>query len=113
MLSKSNRLSKKNFNIAFKKRGRFVKLSFLTFKITESSQDVVRFGISCGTKISKKAVVRNKIKRRLSESLRLNLNKIKKGYDILVMPSPEIVKKTYQEINQSILIFLKQSDLLN
>ncbi|TRZ83504.1 ribonuclease P protein component [bacterium] len=113
MLSKNNRLSKKDFEIAFKKRGKFVKLSFLTFKITENHQNIIRFGISCGTKISKKAVARNKIKRRLNESLRLNLGKIKKGYDILVMPSPEIVKKTYQEINQSILIFFKQSDLLN
>jgi len=113
MLPKNNRLSKKDFEIAFKKKGKFVRLEFLTFKITENSQDIIRFGISCGTKISKKAVVRNKIKRRLNESLRLNLGKINKGYDILVVPNSEIVKKTYQEINQLILTFFKQSDLLN
>ncbi len=113
MLSKNNRLSKKDFEIAFKKKGKFVRLGFLTFKITENSQNIIRFGISCGTKISKKAVMRNKVKRRLNESLRLNLNKVSRGYDILIMPSPEIVKKNYQEIDQLILMFFKQSGLLN
>jgi len=113
MLTKNKRLSKKDFEIAFKKRGKFIKLDFLTFKITENSLNTTRFGISCGIKISKKAVERNKIKRRLNESLRLNLNKIKKGYDILIMPNSEIIEKTYKEIDQSILIFFKRSDLLN
>ena len=110
-LPKKYRLSKKDFESAFKKKGIFVKLDFLSFKIVKSSLDLTRFGISCGTKISKKAVVRNKIKRRLSEALRLKIPDIKTGYDILVMPTADIIKKTYQEVDQLIIKLLKKSKL--
>ena len=112
-LPKKYRLSKKDFEAAFKKKGRFIEIDFLKAKILKNNLNISRFGISCGTKISKKAVLRNKIKRRLNESLRLKLDKIKKGYDILVILTPKIVEKTYQEIDQAILKLLKQSNLLN
>lgn len=50
------------------------------------------FGFIISTKISKKAVVRNRIKRIMSEVVRKNLKKIKNGYDVLFLIKPSIVK---------------------
>ncbi len=112
MLPKKYRLSKKEFETAFKKRSSYFKSGFLSAKVSENHLNITRFGISCGLKISKKAVVRNKIKRRLNESLRLVLPEIKKGYDIIIIPTPESVQKTYQEINSCVLGLLTKSNLI-
>ena len=111
MLSKKYRLSKKEFNIAFKKRGQFFRKDFLKLKVVENNLNFARFGISCGIRISKKAVVRNLIKRRLSEALRTNLEKFQFGYDIIVMPEPVVLEKSYQEIEDLLLRILKEISL--
>jgi ribonuclease P protein component len=99
MLPGKYRLSKKDFEKALRTKGIYVRADFLKCKIIKNYLDLTRFGISCGVKISKKATIRNLIKRRINESLRLNLNSIKKGVDILVMPDPCIIDKKYKEID--------------
>ncbi len=75
MLGKENRLRrKKDFEEIFKK-GRSFKESFLVLKILKNNLKVSRFGFVVSQKVSKKAVVRNKIKRRLREIVGLNIKK--------------------------------------
>lgn len=71
-----------------------------------------RFGFIVGSNISKKAVSRNLIKRRLRTVIEKNLPIIKKGFDIIVITRPQIIEKNYQEIEQDILGALKQLKLL-
>jgi len=113
MLSKKYRLSKKDFETAFRKKGGYFQVDFLKAKIISNNLGITRFGISCGTQISKKAVLRNKIKRRINESLRLGSEKIKTGYDVLIMPSPQIIEKTYQDIDQTIFVLLNKANLIS
>lgn len=69
-----------------------------------------RFGFIISTKISKKAVVRNRIKRIMSDVIRMNLDSIKSGYDILFLIKPSILrsekekleKETYEAITKNI-----------
>ncbi len=51
-----------------------------------------RFGFGISKKVSKKATIRNKLKRRLRELVKMRLPKVKKGIDgaIIVMPGFEI-----------------------
>ncbi|MEK7100328.1 MAG: ribonuclease P protein component [Patescibacteria group bacterium] len=51
-----------------------------------------RFGFIISTKISKKAVIRNRIKRIMSEIVRINLDKLKNGYDVLFLIKHQAVK---------------------
>lgn len=51
-----------------------------------------RFGFIISTKISKKAVIRNRIKRLMSEVIRQNIDKLEKGYDVLFLIKPSILK---------------------
>jgi len=91
MLSKINRLKKdKDFETAFK-QGKGFKQGFLYLKIRKNNLDASRFGFVISKKFSKKAVIRNKTKRRLSEIIKKRLPEIKKGMDaiIVVMPGAE------------------------
>lgn len=83
---------KKDFNKAYKGKTIAGKLIFL--KAQKNNLDVSRFGFVVSSKISKKAVIRNKIKRRLREVVK----DFKKGFDIIIIVKPEIINKTYQEI---------------
>jgi ribonuclease P protein component len=111
MLSKKNRLIReKDFN-KIHKFGKFYGEVFLAIKILENNSDISRFGFLVGTKISKKAVKRNLVKRRLRESVRLKLDQIKPGYDVVFLTKPEIVEKSYDEIDKTVENVFKKSNL--
>jgi ribonuclease P protein component len=70
MLLKENRLKKKkDFERVFS-QGRNLKGDFLFFKTINNKLEDNRIGFIVSKKVSKKAVERNKIKRRLREILR-------------------------------------------
>jgi len=56
-------------------------------------------------------VVRNKIKRQIREIIRLNLLKFNNAYNYIIIPKPESVKLTYQELNSSLLELLTKYKL--
>lgn len=113
MLPKKNRLIKeKDFN-KIHRFGNFVGDFFLAVKFLENRLGHSRFGFLVGTKISKKAVERNQIKRRLRESIHSKLDKIKPGYDFVVFTKPEIVEKSYSEIDKAISNVLSKSNLID
>lgn len=56
------------------------------------------FGFIISTKISKKAVIRNRIKRIMSETVRVNLDKLKNGFDILFLIKHQAVKISREEL---------------
>lgn len=79
MLSGDNRLKKKkDFEYVFKK-GKGFKEDFLFVKLVKNNLKITRFGFVVGYKVSKKAVLRNKVKRRLRETVKAELPKIRKG----------------------------------
>jgi len=112
MLSLVNRLRQEKDFARVHHTGRFFGQQFLAVKVVANNLDASRFGFLVGIKVSKKAVVRNKVKRRLREIVRLKLDKIKPGYDIVVMVKPEIAEKDYQEIDVAISGALEKAGLL-
>jgi ribonuclease P protein component len=108
VLPKKNRLKKKkDFENIFRK-GKSVKEDFLSFKWKLNGLKVSRFGFIVSQKISKKATVRNKIKRRLRELLKLNLLHLKKGIDGIFIACPGLEKKIFYDMETSIKnIFIK------
>lgn len=100
MLSKKYRLTKtKDFENIFK-RGKFFAEEFISLKAAKNNLEISRFGFIVGKKASKKAVKRNRVKRQMREIVRLRLNKIKIGFDIIIMVRPEIVGKDYGKIER-------------
>jgi ribonuclease P protein component, eubacterial len=84
MLSIKNRLIKReDFSKAYQK-GNFFAGENIAIKATRNKLPETRVGFSVGKKFFKKAVARNKAKRRLRESVRPYLVKIKPGFDIVI-----------------------------
>jgi len=106
MLKKENRLTKKkDFERAYKE-GRGIKKDSLFLKIIENDQPFTRIGIVISKKVSKKAVIRNKIKRRIREIVR-KMNLIP-GFDIVIVTFPQIKEKDFKQIEEEInQLFIK------
>ncbi len=111
MLKKIYRLTKdKDFNRVFKKgNSSFNKI--LGIKAVKNSLEYSRFGILVGAKISKKAVLRNKIKRQIREIIKLDLKNIKSGFDYVIISLPAIAGKSYKEIEESVRNNIKRLKL--
>ena len=100
MLSQKYRLTrKKDFEKIFKK-GKKLKEDFLILAIAKNNLNRARFGFIVSQKVSKKAAIRNKIKRRLREITQTKLNKIQKGIDIVFVALPGLEKKDFWEIKK-------------
>lgn len=129
MLSINNRLTKERDFKLLLKRGFWVKGENISLKILPLSQnrkyfpkkeDVDNFekqlkiAFSVGVKISKSAVVRNKVKRQLREAVRLLIkeNGIKSGYYFLFVPQPSIVNKNFAEISEEIKLLFSNNNFL-
>ncbi len=112
MLPKKNRLKKeKDFQEIFKK-GRSFKEKFLVIKFRKNQTKVNRFGFIVSKKVSKKAVKRNQIKRRLREVVRKNINDYQKGYDVAFIALPGLGNADFKEIKNVVLKLLKKSKIL-
>ena len=112
MLLKKYRLSKKKDFERIFKEGKYYRQDFVYFKIAKNNLEIRRFGFVVSLKISKKAVMRNKIRRRLSEIIRLRIQQIKPGLDIVILTQPEIAGKSYLEIEQALIILLERARIL-
>ncbi|MDD5071677.1 MAG: ribonuclease P protein component [Patescibacteria group bacterium] len=102
MLKKENKLKKdKEFDNVFK-NGRSCFHKNLGVKFVGNGLKLSRFGILVSNKISKKAVERNRIKRRIRAIIRLEIDKIKEGCDVVVIALPPILDSAYEEIGAAI-----------
>jgi len=63
-------------------------------------------------KVSKKATLRNKIKRRISELLRVRIKNIKAGTCGIVLAVPGIEKRDFWEIEESLNKLLERAKIL-
>lgn len=112
MLKKQFRLKKqRDFENVFQK-GAYFSENFLALKVVENNLKTSRFGFMVSKKISKKAVVRNRIKRLLRESVRLMQIEVKSGFDMVFISRSGIVKKSLKEISGTVKKLLKKSGLL-
>lgn len=113
MLPLNNRLKKTTDIRRVFKQGRLFKEGFLIFKTARNDLNKSRFGFIVSQKVSKKAVVRNKIKRRLRGAVRKELKKIKTGADSLFIALPGLVKKDFSSTEQLVKNILKKAGLLS
>lgn len=70
-----------------------------------------RLGITVSTKLGK-AVVRNRVRRRLREIYRLNRDRMVPGYDVIVVARVRAAHTAYQKLEASYLRALEQLELL-
>jgi ribonuclease P protein component len=70
-----------------------------------------RLGISVGTKVGK-AVCRNRVRRRIREAYRLSEEKIRPGYDLVVVARVRAAAAGFQDIETALLCLCGKLGLL-
>lgn len=111
MLKKENRLNKqKEFDHVFQNGvSSFDKI--LGVKAVRNEFSRSRFGVIVSNKVSKKAVDRNRVKRRLREAIRSYLEDMKPGFDVVALALPPSRDKEFSELKDSYYKHLKKLDL--
>ena len=102
MLVKKNRLNKKrDFDNIFK-NGKSTKGLFLVLRFIKNKLEFNRYAFIVSKKVSQKAVIRNKVRRRLLESVKKNEEKLKKGLDIIFIALPTVKDKNFLQIKEEV-----------
>ena len=124
MLQKENRLTKDRDFTAVFKEGQFGGAKFLTIKVWKIEPEKyprrkyqttdLKIGFLVSKKVDKRAVMRNRTKRKMREVVRLLLldNKIKPGFLIAVVAKPEVMVAEYADIERDIIFLLKRFGVL-
>ncbi|HUV42821.1 MAG TPA: ribonuclease P protein component [Patescibacteria group bacterium] len=107
MLPKKYRLPLRTELKRVKKEGRLIQGKLFSLQVSKSSKSQpTRFGFIISSKIHKKAVKRNRVKRLLSETI-MTL-KIKPSFDVVFLAKKKIINVDDQEIRAEIKkLFLK------
>ncbi len=71
----------------------------------------VRIGLIVSRKVARKAVHRNKVKRRLREILRTWIPYLRPGWDLVVVARPPAREATFHELKRVLWELLTQADL--
>ncbi len=132
MYNKNNHLTKvRDFNLVLK-HGYWINNQFLSLKVLEldknqayfpPKEDVDKFkkqlklAVNVGLKVSKKAVIRNRAKRQITEILREimtgdGFGRIKEGYFLFFVAKPNIKEKSFAEISEEVKLLLKRAKVV-
>lgn len=111
-LPKLNRIKKKNDFDAIFKKGFSAKNNLFILKFLKNNLKEKRFGFIVSLKVSKKAVERNKLRRRLSEIIKKEIENIKEGLDMVFIALPSANKKEFLELKDSVENLFKISKCL-
>jgi|GEM_PF-314069 len=103
MLARGQRLTeKKDFQTLFS-RGAYLSTPLYTMRWRKTDSETSRFGFVVANTISKKATVRNTLRRRLRESVRRNMGALPFVVDAAIIAKHKIMEATYKEIEEDII----------
>lgn len=102
MLAKKRRITtsrdfRRVYRSGNKKSGRFLKLYYL-----ENNHGSTRFGYSISKKVGK-AVIRNRLKRRLRAICQQHLASFQPGIDVVLVARERAVEASYDELEKEVL----------
>jgi len=103
MLPGKHRLRKqKDFDRVYK-RGKVIRAPLFLIRMGSAGTDLPRFAVVVSNKVSKKAVDRNRVRRRTHAAWRDLLPRVKKPVDVIISMSTRAVPAT-QEVIQAELV---------
>lgn len=112
MVIKLNKISrKKDFERIFK-NGKSFKNGFFALRKIENNLEASRFAFIVSNKVSKRAVVRNKIRRRIREIIKQNINNLGESTDIAIIALSGAEKRNFLETKEQVALLLKNAKLI-
>ncbi|HHW28530.1 MAG TPA: ribonuclease P protein component [Syntrophomonadaceae bacterium] len=111
MLSDKNRIRKNtDFKRAYQYGDLFFSHYFVLHSLKRDDQKSTRLGIVPSRKI-KKAVLRNRLKRRIREIFKQYSKNIKRSYDLVINTRSEAVNASYEDLKKDFEYLIKKSQL--
>ncbi len=115
MISQRNRFHGHNsLNFVYRK-GRSVRADYFGLRYAPSKREDYRLAVVVSKKVSKQAVVRNRIRRRIYEAVRLIKADSNNAwrYDIVItVQSPEVAEIPYDELGAAVQAALQKANIL-
>jgi ribonuclease P protein component len=116
MLPIQNRLRhRRDFSTVYRcgTRRNSAALGLRLYQRDRNASNPSRVGFSISQKISKRAVVRNRIKRQLRAALRQLLPRLKSGWDLVVVVRSDALECDYPKFLQQLEQLLAQAEILH
>lgn len=105
--------SERDFQKIFHAKNSCANRNFVCYSLEKGEQKHFRVGISVGKRVSKKAVVRNAIKRKIRQSVFELKDEISPTMDFILIARPSTINLNKHEIKQNIIHVLKLANLIN
>ena len=113
MLPKTNRIQKKDIHPNQISKGKIIQEKFFGIKVTKSEKTLPpRFLVIISKKIDKRAVVRNKTKRRIYHAAQNLTGHMKKGTQTVFLVKKPATTASLPELQDSIHNALKRSKVI-
>ena len=93
------------------RRGRSAVAGGVVVYCLKNRQGMSRLGVTVSTKLGH-AVVRNRVRRRIREIYRLNRDKMRPGWDVIVVGRGRSAAGPYRKMNEAYLDCLRRLSLL-
>jgi len=114
MLPFKNRLNKtRDFNRVSCYGHKFFSSELILRWVENDQEECSRWGIVVSRKVDKKAVIRNKIKRRIRSILRENMNSWTPQRDVVLIARPQIKELNFLELKRKLEQILRKNELLS
>jgi ribonuclease P protein component len=107
MLPKQHRLLRSRDFARVRRRGRSASGPLFAVYVLPVRSSDIRVGFSVSKKVGK-AVVRNRVKRRLREAVRRELPSLRTGMDVVVIARPAAAVASYWEIADAVSAALRR-----
>jgi ribonuclease P protein component len=112
MLGRKHRINKKLF-AEITRAGKSVSSNNLSLKIQPIPADDSVFGLVVSSRVAKKAVDRNKLKRRARHIVAKMMPEIKNGSGIIIFFKPGSEKLKFQELEKEIKIIFQKAKIFS
>ncbi|PFJ17873.1 ribonuclease P protein component [Bacillus cereus] len=110
-MKKKNRIKKNDeFQTVFQKGKSNANRQFVVYQLDKEEQPNFRIGLSVSKKIGN-AVVRNRIKRMIRQSITELKDEIDSGKDFVIIARKPCAEMTYEEVKKSLIHVLKRSGM--
>ena len=88
-------------------------LTLIALKSNSLGDRQTKFGISISKKVSKKAVIRNRIKRQIKGVIRERIKAIAPSWKIVIVVKPKAIECKYEHFLRELEELLKQAKIIN
>jgi ribonuclease P protein component len=84
----------------------------LVLYTVQNAQDHWRVGISVGKRVARQAVLRNRVRRRVGEAVRLRGGQLAAGHDLLFIARGPSAQAGWAELREAVDVLLRKARLL-